>query len=103
MPCVDAPNAACPHDIRITVAANQTAVASGQLLRQTWAAPGRKTFHFSLPHATVAAHVAFAAGTPLLCRSCMSPAIAIVALMRTTSRAMEWGWFVSGSDWTVEC
>ena len=81
MPCVDAPNAACPHDIRITVAGDQTAVASGQLVRQTWAAAGRKTFHFSLPHATSAAHVAFAAGTPLPCSFCMSPVIATLAPM----------------------
>ena len=89
MPCVDAPNAACPYDIRVTVAGDQTAVASGQLVRQTWAAPDRKTFHFRLPQATVAAHVAFAAGMPLLCGFCMSPAIRRLTLMRTMTHAME--------------
>lgn len=66
MPCVDAPNAACPYDIHITVAEDQMAVASGQLLKQVWTAQHRKRFHFSLPHATVAAHIAFAVGEPPL-------------------------------------
>ncbi len=67
MPCVDAPNAAYPYDIHITVAKDQTAVASGQLLKQTWNAQQRKKFHFSLPQATVASQVAFAVGESLWC------------------------------------
>lgn len=67
MPCVDAPNAACPYDIHITVAEDQVAVASGRLLKQTWAPQRRKKFHFSLPQATVAAQVAMAVGKPLPC------------------------------------
>jgi len=62
MPCVDAPNAACPYDIHITVSKDQTAVASGQLLKQTWTAQHRKKFYFSLPQATTASQVAFAVG-----------------------------------------
>ena len=65
MPCVDAPNAAYPYDFHITVAKDQIAVASGQLLKQTWNAQHRKTFHFNLPQATVASQVAFAVGKPL--------------------------------------
>ncbi len=65
MPCVDAPNAIYPYDIHITVARDQTAVASGQLLKQTWTAQHRKKFHFSLPQATVASQVAFAVGESL--------------------------------------
>jgi transcription initiation factor TFIID subunit 2 len=66
MPCVDSPNAACSYDIHITVAKDQMAVASGQLLGQVWAAQHRKRFHFSLPHMTAAAHIAFAVGGPHL-------------------------------------
>ena len=62
MPCVDAPNAACPYDIHITVSKDRTAVASGQLLKQTWTAQHRKKFFFSLPQATIASQVAFAVG-----------------------------------------
>ena len=76
MPCVDAPNAACPHDIRITVAETRLLWLLGSCSGRHGLRWGRKTFHFSLPHATVAAHVAFAAGTPPLCSFCMSPAIA---------------------------
>ena len=65
MPCVDASNAAYPYNIHITVAKDQTAIASGQLLKQMWTPQRRKTFQFSLPQATVASQVAFAVGESL--------------------------------------
>lgn len=73
MPCVDAPNAAHPYDIHITVAKDQTAVASGQLLKQRWTAQHRKKFYFNLPQATVASQIAFAVGKPLWSTSLLMP------------------------------
>lgn len=61
-PCVDMPNAACPFDLRVTVRGDETAVAPGELIKQTWASHNRKTFHFLLAHATPPRHLALAVG-----------------------------------------
>ena len=62
-PCVDLPTGGCPIDAAVTVAADQTAVASGQLVRQTRnAAAGTRTFHFRLPRAAPAGQFALVAG-----------------------------------------
>lgn len=64
LPCVDTPNAACPFDIRVTVGAHETAVASGELTKQTWASQNRRTFHFTLKHLTPPRHLGLAVGKP---------------------------------------
>lgn len=61
-PCLDKPDAACPFDMRVTVAADELVVAPGELTKQTWAGHDRRSFHFSFPHATPACHVALAVG-----------------------------------------
>ncbi len=66
LPCVDTPAAACPWEMRFTVAEGEVAAAAGQLLRQTWAGAGQRTFHYSLPQATPPCHLALAVGAPLL-------------------------------------
>ena len=54
--------AACPWELRFTVGSDEVAAAAGQLLRQTWAGPGRRTFHYSLPQPTPPCHLALAVG-----------------------------------------
>ena len=67
-PCVDLPTGGCPVDAAITVAADQTAVASGQLVRQTRsAAAGTRTYHFRLTRATPPGQFALAVGAGLPC------------------------------------
>ncbi len=62
LPCVDTAGAACPYELRITVGEGEVAAAAGQLLRQTWAGTGRRTFHYRLQHATPPCHLALAVG-----------------------------------------
>lgn len=59
---MDTAGAACPYELRITVGEGEMAVAAGQLLRQTWAGAGRRTFHYRLQHATPPCHLALAVG-----------------------------------------
>ncbi|CAL8462796.1 g2329 [Coccomyxa elongata] len=61
-PCVDTPNAACPFDMRVSVGAQEIAVATGELRKQTWTSQNRKTFHFTMSHPTPPRHVALAVG-----------------------------------------
>ena len=75
-PCVDLPTGGCPIDAAVTVAGDQTAVASGQLVRQTRsAAAGTRTFHFRLARAQPPGSFALAVGAYLpLRRPCCNPA-----------------------------
>ncbi|KAK9854442.1 hypothetical protein WJX84_004440 [Apatococcus fuscideae] len=71
-PCIDTPQAACSFQLQITVAADQTAVASGLLEKQTWSPDGaQKTFFYTqaipMPACQIALTVgpfAVHAGTP---------------------------------------
>ena len=65
---MDTPGCGCPWDLRLTVAARDTAAAAGRLTRTTWAAAGaRKTFHYSLERCTPPCHVAWAVGAVAAC------------------------------------
>lgn len=67
-PCVDLPTGGCPFELAVTVAQEQLAVCSGQLVRQTHsAAAGTRTFHYRLPRAASPCQLAMAVGEPLLC------------------------------------
>ncbi|KAK9859317.1 hypothetical protein WJX84_011010 [Apatococcus fuscideae] len=62
-PCINTPQAVCPFEMQITVAADQIAVASGRLDKQTWSADERqRTFFYSLPFPTPACHVGLSVG-----------------------------------------
>lgn len=51
--------------MRVTVGAHETAVAPGELTKQTWASQNRRTFHFAIRHPTPPRHLALAVGESL--------------------------------------
>ena len=65
-PCVDTLQAMCPFQLQITVAADQVAVASGQLDKQTWSLnQTQKTFFYTMRFPTPACHITLAVGETL--------------------------------------
>ncbi len=56
----------CPFQLQITVAKDQSAVASGELSKQTWSPDGQqKTFFYAMRFPTSASHIALAVGALL--------------------------------------
>ena len=62
-PCIDTPQAACSFQLQVTVAADQTAIASGFLEKQTWSPDGsQKTFFYTQAIPVPACQIALAVG-----------------------------------------
>jgi len=63
-PCLDRPNAATLFQLRLTVPAGCHAVASGHLVKQTWADAGHqwRTFHYDVAYPCAPCDIGFAVG-----------------------------------------